>query len=241
MKWYNGKIIDIEDTTPALRKFRIEAQNTEILDFKPGQFIVLDLPISAEPGQGRWRSYSISNAPEGKNIIELCVVKKEGGLATRFLFEEAVEGTIIKFKEPYGTFILPDLTAFDVVMICTGTGIAPFRSMLEFIENEGLKHKNIHLIYGTRTREDLLYYDELKSMEDHIKGFKFDFALSRDKTFGDGYKGHIHQIYLKNYSEKRADVKFMICGTSGMIDEAIENLFLKLGYDRTQILYELFG
>jgi Na+-transporting NADH:ubiquinone oxidoreductase subunit NqrF len=65
-------------------------------------------------------------------------------------------------------------------------------------------------------------------------------ALSREPDW-QGWKGYIHQIYTQIYAEKRPDVQFYLCGWSNMIDEAVAELIVKLGYDRTQVIYELYG
>jgi ferredoxin-NADP reductase len=48
-------------------------------------------------------------------------------------------------------------------------------------------------------------------------------------------------LYQETYRENRADVDFYICGWSNMIDDAVENLILKSGYDKSQVHYELYG
>ena len=53
--------------------------------------------------------------------------------------------------------------------------------------------------------------------------------------------GHVHQVYLEKYADVQPDRRFYLCGWSNMIDEAVANLLVKIGYDRRQIIYELYG
>ena len=100
--------------------------------------------------------------------------------------------------------------------------------------------KNIHLIFGCRTEPDILYRAEMEALAQEMPGFRYDIALSR-QTDGPGYKGYVHQIYQQQYSTPRPDVKFMICGWSQMIDEAVAHLLVDLGFAREQVVYELYG
>lgn len=238
-KWYDSTVVKIEDQSPTTKRFFVEIPKEEPLDFTAGQFVTMDLPIS-DKRLKRWRSYSIANAPNGKNILEFCIVHLDGGVATEYLFNELKVGETIRFKGPDGNFVLPDPIEKDLVLICTGTGVAPFRSMLLDLQKNQKKHKNIHLIFGTRLEENILYRDEFEQLEKEMPEFKYSVALSRDENWK-GYKGYVHQIYLEDYKTVRPDVDFHICGWSNMIDDAVANLIIKLGYDKSQVHYELYG
>ena len=154
--WRTGKIIRIQEEAPETLRFWFQADELERFDFLPGQFVTLDLPIHEKPNK-RWRSYSIASWPDGSNIFELIIVRNETGPGTNFLFSEATIGTEISYRGPQGIFTLPEKIDKDLFLICTGTGIAPFRSMLQYILLHQVPHHDIYLIFGTRTRESLLY------------------------------------------------------------------------------------
>jgi len=238
--WLNGEIIRIEDQSPTTKQFWIRVPKVDRIDFKAGQFVIMDLPIH-EKRLKRWRSYSIANAPDGSNVLEFSIVKLEGGLGTSYLFEEAKVGTEIKFKKPAGVFTLPaDVSDKKLVFICTGTGVAPFRSMIfDLLKNEKA-FKSLHLIFGTRTEEGVLYRDEFEKLAKERDDFSYDVALSRAKN-DDFYEGYIHQIYQEKYKEKQKDVRFYLCGWSQMVDEAVANLTEEIGYEKSQVIFELYG
>ncbi len=73
--------------------------------------------------------------PDESNVIELVIVYVEGGAASKYIFNEIKEGSVfLLYVAPQGIFVLPDeIAEKDVYLICTGTGIAPFRSMLHYI------------------------------------------------------------------------------------------------------------
>jgi CDP-4-dehydro-6-deoxyglucose reductase len=244
VKWYEGRISRIENIASSVKHFWLTLDEAAKITFRSGQFVTMDLPIH-EKRLKRWRSYSIASPPTegGDTTLEFCIARLEQGLATSYLFEQATTETLIRLKGADGTFTLREPIEQDLVFICTGTGIAPFRSMILDIFNHNIPHKNIHLIFGTRTQEDILYQAELEALARQYPEFTFDVALSREPSDSAwlGYRGYVHQIYVAHYRVVRPDVKFYLCGWSKMIDEAVATLWQDLGYDKSQILYELYG
>src|ERR1051326_7201247 len=103
LPWQTGKITKIEDETPNTKRFWIELPSQTSFDFKPGQFVTIDLPIHEKPNK-RWRSYSISSWPDGTNTFELVIVLPENGAGTTWLFNNAVVGPEIPFRGAQGVF-----------------------------------------------------------------------------------------------------------------------------------------
>jgi ferredoxin-NADP reductase len=238
--WYNANVCRIEAETAFVKRFYLNIEDVDSFDYLPGQFITFDLPIS-DKRQHRWRSYSIANAPDGSNTIELCIVKKYDGLGSAYLFDEIKLGSQVKFKGPDGAFILPkSIAEKKLVMVCTGTGIAPFRSFIQYVDNNNLPFKGMHLIFGARHSSDILYGDEMSAMQKKYPHFQYDIALSREDDWA-GHKGYVHDIYKEAYSNNHADAIFYLCGWTAMIDDAVANLIVGMGCDRGQVVYELYG
>jgi len=242
MKWKPAIIRRIEQRSPTVRSFWLELPDRERLDYRAGQFLTLDLPIGQTRRDG-WRSYSIAAAADGTNQAELCIVRLPHGKGTGFLFDEATVGTEVLTKEPAGVFTLPagPLT-HDIVMICTGTGVAPFRAMLQ--ERLTKESVNFHLIFGCRTSADVLYLEEFAALAAAHPNFKYSVAMSReDGATVPGVelsRGYVHPVYETAYAEVRDDVKFYLCGWAVMVDEAKARL-LAMGYPVGQIVEELYG
>ena len=244
--WRTGKVIRIVDETYNTKRFWIQVPELETFDFKAGQFVTLDLPIHEKPNK-RWRSYSIASWPDGSNIFELLIVLLEDGAGTTYLFNEIKEGSELTYRGAQGVFTLPDPIDKDLFFICTGTGIAPFRSMATYMQLHNVPHKNIYLIFGCRTQKDLLYYEEMKEMENKLENFIYMPTLSREGW--DGYTGYVHSLYeeICNKNKEACEdllelkpAKFYLCGWKAMIDDAKQKI-LALGYDRKAIHQELYG
>ena len=233
--WQTGIVKKIEQATPNTRRYWIELPAVERFDFIPGQFVTLDLPIH-EKRNKRWRSYSIASAPDGTNIIELVIVNLEGGAGTNYLFNEVQTGSELTLRGPQGVFVLPEQMPANVFLICTGTGIAPFRSMVRHIHSNKLPHGNIHIIFGTRTQKDLLYEEELWALEQEMSTFRFHPTLSREHW--PGQTGYVHQVYEQLCADK-PEALFMLCGWKDMVNEAKRRI-LDMGYVKKDIHLELY-
>lgn len=237
--WRTGTVIKIEDASESTRRFWIQIPELDSFNFKPGQFVTLDLPIHEKTNK-RWRSYSIASAPDGSNIIELVIVLLEGGLGTTYLFNEINVGSNITLRGPVGVFTLPETLDKDLYLICTGTGIAPFRSMVHWIHQQKIAHKNIHLIFGCRKLTDQLYGAELKALEPLENNFYYHPVFSREDAVPDGaYSGYVHAVYEQLLAVKNPS-QFYLCGWKNMIDEAKQRI-IAAGYDKKDIHLEIYG
>lgn len=235
-QWQTGIVRRIEPVNVATRRFFIELPEQEIFAFKAGQFVTLDLPIHEQRNR-RWRSYSIASAPDGTNVIELLIVLLEGGAGTTYLFNDVQVGSTLTIRGPHGIFVLPEHMDQDLLLICTGTGIAPFRSMLQYLHAHPASHQHIHLIFGCRTQDDLLYEDELRTLMQHIPRFQYHPTLSREEW--PGRRGYVHTIY-EELCKERQPAQFMLCGWKAMVDEA-KHRILEMGYEKKAVHLELYG
>jgi glycine betaine catabolism B len=241
--WQKGTITRIEDETYNTRRFWIRVEGVASFDFKPGQFVTLDLPIH-EKSNKRWRSYSIASWPDGTSVFELVIVLLEGGIGSTYLFNEMKEGSELTLRGPQGVFVLPETIDHDLYFICTGTGIAPFRSMMHHIRNHKLPHREVYLLYGTRTKNDLLYLDEMRRLELEVESFHYVPTLSREEW--EGSHGYVHALYENlvhqkmNGSGELPPAHFYLCGWKNMIMEARQRI-TALGYDRKAVHLELYG
>lgn len=241
--WRTGKVIRIEQQTESTRRFFIEVPELDSFDFEAGQFVTLDLPIHEKPAR-RLRSYSIASWPDRSNVFELCIVLLEGGAGTTYLFNEIKVGSELTLRGPVGVFTIHQPIEKDLFFICTGTGIAPFRAMLHDIKRNNIPYKSLYLLFGTRYKKDILYFEELKALADSMPNTHYLPTLSRENW--EGPQGYVHPLYEAIINEKRLPdgelpaAQFYLCGWKNMIDEAKEKI-ISLGYDKKAIHQELYG
>lgn len=248
--WHSLQLQQTIQETANTKRFIFLVESADLLSYQPGQFITCDLPIGEKRLQ-RWRSYSIANRCDETQQIEFCISCKKDGPASEYFFHKIQKGDIIKAKGPEGTFILPQKENLQLVLICTGTGMAPYRAMLQEILHSGHSFNAIHLIFGCRKVEDILYRKEWALWSDAIPNFYGTICLSREEKLNvEDFPGvrfinsYVHAAYLEFLNDNtlpREQTIFMLCGWQEMIDEAIAKLYLEQKIPREQIRFELFG
>ncbi|MCB0645270.1 MAG: hypothetical protein KDC49_01315 [Saprospiraceae bacterium] len=235
--WYDAHVINILDEAPQVKRFFLRLESQDTFTFKAGQFMTFDLPVG-EKRLDRWRSYSIASPPTHDQTIELCISRLEGGRGSGYFFDEVAVGTVLKCKGPEGVFLLPE-TDKKVVMICTGTGIAPFRSMIRDAYAKG-SEQQFHLIFGCRKESDILYREEFEALSRDVpEKFSYDVCISREQVEG-FHHGYVHQVYEQSYGAG-VDHMFMLCGWTPMVDQAKTNLKEHLQVAEGNIICELYG
>jgi CDP-4-dehydro-6-deoxyglucose reductase len=157
------------------------------------------------------RSYSIANYSKNKTI-ELHIKEVENGEFSDYWFNKAASDDLLRLNGPYGTFFLRDIDK-DIVFLATGTGIAPFKSMLENIEAiQKYQDKAITLIWGVREEKDF----HLVDINCTHQNFKFIPVLSRPSSNWNGKKGYVQNILLEE-ELFLPDCMVYACGSEKMI------------------------
>jgi len=239
--WQDAVVTKIVQETPTTKRFFMALKSGQVFDFTPGQFVTLDLPIHEQKNK-RWRSYSIASAPSNNNEFELVIVYLEGGLGTTYLFNEVEVGTTLLMRGPQGVFVLPKAITTDLYFICTGTGVAPFRSMILDIHQKKTPHQQMHLLFGCRQYTDALYGSEFKAFASSEPQFFYHPSFSRETALREGaHLGYVHETYKRLLASGASkEAHFYICGWKNMVDEARTTL-ADLGIPKTQIHFELYG
>ncbi|MFN0118665.1 MAG: ferredoxin--NADP reductase [Elusimicrobiota bacterium] len=230
---YDVIVEETIDLTPRVKgiKFKIPAGKT--LHFKAGQFVQIHIP---QPEKPRRTSYSIASSSQYENFFELCVTLVQGGISSPFLHGLKV-GQTIPMTGPLGKFILPDPILRDAVFIATGSGIAPFRSMIQEMIFKKLPQQ-IYLIYGNRFTDDIIYKNEWDQLQLSNPKFHVEYTLSKPDSTWKGEQGYV-QDKIQNFIPQPAAKDYYICGLVKMIDAVVEKL-TSLGVPKEQIHFERF-
>lgn len=225
-----ARLIEAREIAPHTRHFEFDSPEWKAA-FVPGQF----LSVTARIGEDDiTRAYSIVSPPDG-NRFALCANLVQDGFLTPFLFA-LQPGDEIDFKGPYGAFILRRPVS-DSIFVATGTGIAPFRSML-LSQLGAHADRKFTLIFGVRHEYGLLYNDELRALAREHANFRYLPTLTRPPDHWTGLTGRVQQPTLETLGERR-DMDVYICGLREMVDEMRANL-KEIGLDRKHIIYEKY-
>jgi ferredoxin-NADP reductase len=203
--------------------------------FVPGQW--LSLKAYKADGEEITRAYSIASPPDG-NRFALCLNRVQDGFMSSYLCD-LEEGAEIPCQGPFGDFILrPSLR--DTLFIATGTGIAPFRSMLHWLFEDSSRHqgKQFWLLFGNRTEQDVHYHDEFLGLAAAHGNFQYLPTLSRGSESWKGRRGYV-QSHVPEVVGARTDMQAYICGLDKMV-RANRELLKSLGWKRKAIRYEKY-
>jgi len=218
------------------KHLEFEVQGAARFGFVPGQW--LSLKASTPEGEEITRAYSIASPPSEDARFAFCLNRVQDGFMSNHLCDMR-EGGEITFQGPFGAFILrPPLR--DTVFIATGTGIAPFRSMLHWLLADPSRHegRQFWLLFGVRYEQDIYYREEFERLAQEHSNFDFLPTLSRGGPEWKGLRGYV-QEHVSEIVGDRTDMHAYICGLDKMVG-ANRELLKSLGWDRKQILYEKY-
>lgn len=183
------------------------------LEYFPGQY------VDVIGKNGLRRSYSVANAPKEDGKIELQIRQVENGLMSDYWFNHAQVNDLFRLEGALGTFFLRKNQASTLVLLATGTGIAPVKAMLEHLhQNPDENHYNqICLYWGGRYERDIYWQPDFETLN-----LSFIPVLSRQKEW-QGRVGYVQSAVVKDSLDLTDSVVYA-CGSVAMIQDAKQQL-----------------
>lgn len=218
MQEFKAQVSRVTDLTHDVRELKISLTAPDSIDFKAGQWISLDV-WNPRLKQHVPRQYSIASPPSQCQHITLLFNRVPEGPGSSYLFS-LHEGDSLKFRGPNGSFYLQEKPGRDLVFVATGTGIAPFRSMIStFLEQP--EAGTLTLYWGLRSQRDLYYQRNLATLSQGNPNFSFITTLSRPES---GWKGSVGRVttLVENNISSVSNVTIFLCGNGSMIRETTE-------------------
>ncbi len=223
---------------PSMKHLEFKRTDGKLLDFVPGQFITLLL--KNEAGELKRRSYSIANS-KGEATLAIAVSYVTGGIASELLFN-LKSGDTVKAMGPAGRLVLQDEPFARMILVGTGTGIAPYRSMLPQLHERLAAEPalTVHLLLGVQHRENALYAEDFLAFAATHPQFHFHAALSRETSTLAPHeiKGHVQVVFGSLHLSPTTDIVYL-CGNPNMIDEAFQ-LLVDAGFPTPHIRREKY-
>ena len=236
-----GKIVHRKNLTQDLAIIRIQpADGSMVPDFKAGQFVALGLKLDSDE-KITYRAYSLSSPPEEKRHFEFYIklaTEPVMGKFTSALFNMGESGELY-WRKPAGAFTSEDRRADGtpdtrrLVLVASGTGLAPFISYVLHLKNISSKRKVV-LLHGAKYAQELGYRSILEKMAADNPDFKYLPTVSRpNHPLSQGWRGNTGRVetLLGPHLEKLVGEKitpansfFHICGYQGTIDSVVSIL-----------------
>ncbi len=214
---------------PTVGHYTFVRDDGQPLDFIPGQFIQVHFRYA--DGMPTKRSYSLATIHDHAlgpgEAVEIAVSYVPGGAATA-LFEGLKEGDAIEASGPYGRFcLMPGDANRRYLLIATGTGVTPYRSMLPQLETL-MRERGVEvvLLFGARTPAELLYGEEFRAFGERHPQFRFVPCFSRqmpDAPHPDDRHGYVQQFLAEFAPDAAGDIAYL-CGNPNMVDACFEAL-----------------
>jgi ferredoxin-NADP reductase len=223
LKKFNLVLQSTRMATPRVRELTFVREDGESVDYLPGQFITLHLPHEEMVLR---RSYSLATPPDHNDSLSIAVTHVDSGRATGRLF--AMEpGEQVEAIGPFGRFILRDDPPCRYLLVATGTGVSPYRTMLPELERRiELEDFRADLFLGVRNPEELLYGYDFKAFSEKHAGFNFHACYSREMPENPAaweHKGYVQDVLDLAEPHPERDIVYL-CGNPEMIDIAAARL-----------------
>ncbi|MBK6693498.1 MAG: FAD-dependent oxidoreductase [Myxococcales bacterium] len=239
---FRARLVSRQPLTKNVAHFLFERADGAPMTFEAGQWVNLIMEGAAADGSALRRAYSIASPPRAEPTFELAITRVEGGPGTAFLF--ALEpGQELEVVGPQGFFTRPLGSASPSLLVGTGTGLTPLRSMLLSAKAHG-SLVPATLLFGVREESDILFRRELEALSESDSPLRAHFTLSRADDAWTGRRGwvqtHVLELYdaLKGGSETPPHV--YICGLRPMVDAVRELLKTELGLPRQLVHSERY-
>ncbi len=221
-----GVITDIRIDTPDIKTFRVVSpEGKKLFEHRPGQCAMLSIPGIGEA------MFSITSSPTNTEYMEFSI--KKCGCVTTWLHSCEV-GQNVTVRGPYGNpFPVDDVFAGkDLLFVAGGVGLAPLRSVINYCRHYRDRYGKIDIVYGSRSKDDLLDYQEIINEWSTDSGVNVHLTIDREQEGWDGHVGFVPN-YVKELGFDTNKIA-VLCGPPIMIKFTLEGL-RSLGFEKTQV------
>ncbi|MBO5767005.1 MAG: FAD/NAD(P)-binding protein [Clostridia bacterium] len=221
-----GVITDVRLDTPDIKTFRVVTPDgKKAFDHMPGQCAMLSIPGVGEA------MFSITSSPTNTEYMEFSI--KKCGCVTEWLHQAEV-GQNITIRGPYGKAFPVDteFSGKNLLFIAGGVALAPLRSVINYVRHYKDRYGKIDIVYGARSKEDLLQYREIIDEWCKDEGVNVYLTIDREQPEWDGHVG-----FVPNYVKELGfdtNKTVILCGPPIMIKFTLAGL-TELGFSKEQV------
>lgn len=220
-----GVITKITQETPDVKTFCVTAPGGgKLFEHMPGQCAMVCVPGVGEA------MFSITSSPTNKEYQEFSI--KKCGVLTGCLHSLEV-GDEITVRGPYGNNFPVDteLKGKNLLFIAGGIGLAPLRSVINYVLDNRDDYGTVDILYGSRSADDLVKLKEIQEVWAKTPGVNVHLTIDRPQEGWDGHVGFVPS-YLKEIGFS-TDKTALVCGPPIMIKFVLAGLE-ELGFNRSQ-------
>jgi len=227
---HNAKITSVRPVSPLVTHLVLEVPDMETLDYRPGQYMNIIMP------DGGTRCFSMASKPAG-NKLDFHVRRVVGGKFTDGQLLGVQPGDTLEVELPLGSFHFQMQDYRPLLMIATGTGLAPIKAILESLMDD-VDCPPVSLYWGTRTAADLYIHEEILAWQSRLYEFKYVPVLSRADAAWTGRRGYVQDAVAADWNDL-SEHAIYLCGSPEMIFAA-KRSFIALHASTSHIYSEGF-
>lgn len=233
---HRARVVSLRALTPDVLHLELELPELESplgLDYRPGQYLKLITP------DGLARNFSMASAPRA-DLVDLHIRRIPGGAFTDRVLPSLSVGDALEVELPLGSFFYRAQDYRPMLMLATGTGLAPIKAMLEGLMDDA-DCPPVSLYWGMRQESDLYLHQEIPGWAERLYEFRYVPVLSKASAGWQGRHGYVHHAALEDVSElgDLSEYAVYLCGSPNMIRDA-RQLLLANGASADHIYADSF-
>ncbi|MGV0593306.1 ferredoxin reductase [Mycolicibacterium porcinum] len=205
-----GRVVEVRRETSDSATLVIKPGWGFSFDYEPGQYVGIGVLID---GRWRWRSYSLTSAPEkSARTIAITVKAMPEGFLSTHLVDGLRPGTVVRLAAPQGNFVMPDPAPGTVLFVTAGSGITPVMSMLRTLVRRG-QITDIAHVHSAPTESDVMFGQELAELHDAHPGYRLLLRSTRTE-------GRLDLTQIGDVVPDWRGRQAWACGPEGMLNDA---------------------
>ncbi len=221
-----GVITDIRQDTPDVKTFRVVGlDGKKLFEHMPGQCAMVSIPGVGES------MFSITSSPTNTEFMEFSI--KKCGCVTEVIHALEV-GAQITVRGPYGRNfpVEEDFKGKDLLFIAGGIGLAPLRSVINYVRHYRKNYGKVVIVYGARSKDDLVDIEEIRNEWKKEENCEVYLTIDREQEGWDDHVGFV-PAYVKELGLDNT-MTAVLCGPPIMIKFTLQGL-LDLGFSKERI------
>lgn len=238
--WSDAEPLECVSVIPEMANaasFTFRAPSGALFDFKPGQFLTLEIPV---PGGAVHRTYTISSSPSRPRSITITAKAQHDSIGTRWMLDQLAPGVQIKAIGPAGLFTHLDKPARKYLFISAGSGITPVMSMTTFMFDLGVEPDVVFINCAHRPSE-IIFRERLEHMASRVPGIDLKWVVEAPDRYQPwtGYQGRFNQLMLGLMAPDYLERDVYCCGPEPFM-QAVRDALQGLGFDMDHYHQESF-
>ena len=208
------RVVSLERISPDVMVMKLQLPANEPFVYRAGQYVEFILRDGAR------RSYSMANAPQPGQQIELHIRHMPGGKFTDHVFADMKEKEILRLEGPYGSFYLREESTKPMIFLASGTGFAPIKALLEQMQEKSIV-RPVALYWGARRPDDLYMAAWVREYAKNMSHLTYIPVVS-DATAKDqwsGRTGFVHRAVLEDFNNL-SGYQVYACGAPIVVESA---------------------